>query len=328
MARQNLPQQNGILCPRCAAALPADSLLCQFCGAALGSLPVREIRSTKSGKRENKELNKILLCVTATLAVLVLLVSAAVMYFRSLRSDAMRYLQEGAYAKAISMFDELPGSDLTFRKEMDCAQAGLLMENGDHLGALEAFNELDDGIVPTDIYKEVRQIVYRDAEYAYGMEWIGEAERQFRALKDYEKSEVYLFLIECRRTNMEEQTQYRLEKTYARLLESLDVADAGEIMLSSWPIAELFLEGQWKSHSSYGEPEYFFELIRQNGDSESRYDLPCPGENGYYYINDGVFSVGDTEGGAKDFFHFTIVNRNTVHVYCYADENTYTLYRQ
>ena len=60
----------------------------------------------------------------------------------------------------------------------------------------------------------------------------------------------------------------------------------------------------------------------------TQYNLPNKDVDGYYYISNGIYSIGETESGSVKCFKFAIINEDTMSVYCYKDGSTHKLYRQ
>lgn len=91
-----------------------------------------------------------------------------------------------------------------------------------------------------------------------------------------------------------------------------------------------FLEGYWSTDIYY--TDYYFSFYESDsGGTSCKFNLPSatkPTGTKYYDVNDLIFVWEDANGNilAKVFI-FEIVGHDTIKVYCYKDNRTYTLYR-
>ena len=91
---------------------------------------------------------------------------------------------------------------------------------------------------------------------------------------------------------------------------------------------EEFLAGRWET----ADGKKYFSL---NSSDSNRiyYNLPIPNKNGVsHYDTDGLLLIFESSSGNKvcDVFKFELNDSdpNVIKIYCYEDNNTYTLYRQ
>ena len=92
--------------------------------------------------------------------------------------------------------------------------------------------------------------------------------------------------------------------------------------MHSMSIAGPFLEGEWKGDSHY------FKVVSAEDSYTFYWNLPQT-KYGYgnTYIFDGVISLGDRQLSADAQFKISVVEMNTITIYCYANSTEYTLYR-
>ena len=104
------------------------------------------------------------------------------------------------------------------------------------------------------------------------------------------------------------------------LLELVGFENANELILKQQNTAEEFLKGNWK-----GDGKYF----RIDDEGDSRYDLPFEDWGYYYFFKDGWYTLENkAKSETRKTAQFTIINKNTIQVYCLKNSKTYTLYRQ
>ena len=112
--------------------------------------------------------------------------------------------------------------------------------------------------------------------------------------------------------------------TLIRLLNS-DFENVDEIILENSSLLEKFLTGRWED-GDRSDP-YYFEIYDDDG-LHCRYNLPHKSATGYYHFADGIYKVGETESSAIKYYRFTIIDEDTISVYCFKDGSTHKLYRQ
>lgn len=143
---------------------------------------------------------------------------------------------------------------------------------------------------------------------------IGEARQYFAALDDFKRTKDYLLLIDGYFNSH--------NVTLEELWELRDLEVAMYVILSQDMLQE-FLEGTWYTK----DYAYYFTMDAEGSIS---YSLPWIDYGDYYKIENGIFMLYPerNEQSTRNLFKFTIVDWNTVKVYCYKGGKTYTLYRR
>ena len=183
---------------------------------------------------------------------------------------------------------------------------------------------MDNIPIPVSITDNLKSKIYSSGQAAYQAGNMTEAKKNFDAISNYRRSDDYLILISCsENSNLDSSSAF---VNYVRLLKLLGFENADEIMLKNMSTAELFLNGRWEDGNK--NPHYFELQYESDGGWYSQYNLPHKDAEGDYYISNGIYSVGETELSAAKYFKFSIINRDTISVYCYKDGSTHKLYRQ
>ena len=200
-----------------------------------------------------------------------------------------------------------------------------MLEKGDYWGAYNAAKKLDKSSVTNSFLDEIQKELYAHAQREYRNDHDAAAKKYFEALDGYQRSEDYLALI---RSSEESFSNYLNDYYYEDLFELLEdnFEDADKIMQENDYLLEIFLTGSWED-GSYNDPYYFY--LYDHGDSmTSEYNLPFKEVDGYFFIVDGIFRVGESESSSTKVYRFTIIDADTISVYCYKDGSTHKLYRQ
>ena len=189
--------------------------------------------------------------------------------------------------------------------------------------------EIETYLAGTEYYKEAIQqlkaIVYKKAINQYNDGQLLKAETNFTALGSYKDAKKYLILVNAKyfgKGLFAESWNELSDLAYKDLLDILSFADAKDVMIHCFP--EHFLKGTWKTSSG----KYYFKLKKKNENLQASYSLPYKDlSNAYFSFDDGVYVLSN-KSKSKDVFKFTIIDKNTVKVYCYKNGKTYTMYRQ
>lgn len=282
---------------------------CKHCGTLID---ITTKKCTRCGRKYSKAK---LAPLYTLLALLVLFLSyIGVNYF-----CAIHAMNNQQFIKSKQYFDNLFVSKTVFCSQYDYVEAGVLMETGDYRKALYAFNKVNNIPVPKSITDSIRDAVYSDGQSAYDAGDLYEAKLNFNALSGYKRSDDYIVLITC--ANSSYPNFY-----YEKLVKLLGFENTDEIILKNQGTAELFLEGRWEEGTKNSS---YFEMYEDDeGDLHSRHNLPHKNSSGYYYISNGIYSVGETEANSAKYYKFSIIDEDTISVYCYKDGSTHKLYRQ
>lgn len=287
---------------------------CKLCGHAVDGVTKK---CTGCGKQYFKAKLKPLYVV---LAIFILLSGyVGVNYF-----CAVSAMNDQKFIESQQYFDNLFVSKTIFSAKYAYVEAGVLMEEGKYIASLNAFSKLDNIPIPVSITDNLKSKIYSSGQAAYQAGNMTEAKKNFDAISNYRRSDDYLILISCsENSNLDSSSAF---VNYVRLLKLLGFENADEIMLKNMSTAELFLNGRWEDGNK--NPHYFELQYESDGGWYSQYNLPHKDAEGDYYISNGIYSVGETELSAAKYFKFSIINRDTISVYCYKDGSTHKLYRQ
>lgn len=234
--------------------------------------------------------------------------------------SALSAMNNQEFIKSKQFFDNLLVSDQLFPDKYAYVEAGVLLERGEYVEAYNAFKKITEVPVPITIMESLKAEIYSTGQSKYREGKRTEARLLFSEILDYKRSEDYLLLIRCHSS-----TALRMEfnSNYDKLIDLLGFEDTNEIIMKHEITAKRFLKGRWENDTHY------FELKEKaEGGYHAWYNLPSKDVEGHFYISDGVYSVGQTELEAQKYYQFTIIDTDTISVYCYKDGNTHRLYRQ
>ena len=292
---------------------------CKHCGHAIDSYTKK---CTGCGKQYFKA--KFRWGYVALLIVLLFTGYVGVNY-----SNAISAMNNQKFIEAQQYFDNLLVSETVFADKYEYVEAGVLMEEGKYVEALVAFNKVDDVPVPSSLIDSLKAKIYSAGQAAYKAEKLTDAKKYFNALTGYKRSADYLTLILCSEDSFS--NWLGGEDNYKELIKLLDFENADEIMLKYESTALEFLKGRWEDGSK-NDPYYFEMEKTSSGDFSdswsSGYNLPYKDVDGYFYFSNGIYSVGETESSAVKIYRISIINEDTISVYCYKDGSTHKLYRQ
>ena len=355
-----------MICPKCKNVLPEDSRFCQYCGATLTPVELRADQPEKQEKPKKKV--KIWAIVLAAVLILALgfggvyygnyrsainLAEAgdysgaqAKLMFPAVTNwhdpqladylNAGIQYEQGQYYQAKKTFEIL--SETGYRnsaemQEMTAYEEALYkLEKEDVAGIKTIMQMAEEGYEPAiNNLTRLKADVYGQAIRAYRAGNLNRAKDLFNAITPLSRSKDYLTLID--------------RKNYKDVFNLIGFEDANEIIVDLFTVS--FFEGKWKTRDGV----YSFSMSSEGRNS---YNLPHEyNTNPYYTVEDGVYFTfgGSAEGQTPtfnseeeefryrldqligrynriDLFKFSIINKNTIEVYCYKDGNTYTLYRQ
>ena len=145
------------------------------------------------------------------------------------------------------------------------------------------------------------------------------AQADFKLIDPYESSRDYLDLISVKLSYSNS------KQMFERLLPHIGFEDANSLLLRNQVFAKYFLAGSWNT-----DRRQTMLIIEESGDMTDNMPRIISG-NGYYYIQDGQvlsYKKADDRQSAKPDKLITVIDYNTIQVYCYKDGSTYTLYRE
>lgn len=178
--------------------------------------------------------------------------------------------------------------------------------------APENFDENDISVIKDYVYQK-GQLWYHEKSYDNSLEC-------FETLGDYKDSDKYITIINM----LDFFNSDKAEKKVAYLKTIFDFEDVSEILLSNQELASEFLKGKWRTKD--GKYDLY---MHSDGSVEDGLPALNGYENCYYYIENGEYRVYfDVYDNYKVAHKFEAVSPDSIKVHCYADNNTYILYRQ
>lgn len=253
------------------------------------------------------------------------------LYFinESMYQHGLAYLSTGDYSNSIKVFSSLANIGYKNSKEKGI-DGYLLLINDLYQGgpdnqhnlvmALNAYHELEifSNKNVDDVKEKIYSSIYSLAEKKYKEKQFPVAKSLFERIGDYKDSSKYINLCE-----LSWQYGKDIEEYYLSALQNIHFADTKKVLVRSIWVAERFLTGTWKSLNG----EYYFKMVDDTEHSVS-FNLPAfSSTKPSYIIGEGVFSLFSGLGSTR-YFKFTIVDADTINVYCFQNKKTYTLYRQ
>lgn len=187
---------------------------------------------------------------------------------------------------------------------------------------LRAYNHLkksdyDDMSNISDVRNELKELLYTEAIIYYMDGQLDLAEKRF--LEGYKDSDKYRLLITAQTGSHSD------EDLVKDLIDMFYFANTSEVLLSTGSLATGFLRGTWKGDG------YYFTI---DDDYSCSHNFPrvATGES-TYYIEDGIYTIKIDAKNWRDItfhdqFHITAIAPNCIEVFCYKNNQTYTLYKQ
>jgi len=173
-----------------------------------------------------------------------------------------------------------------------------------------------------DMLQDAAEVVYENAQEAYRSENYIRAKELFTLIDPYMRSSDYLMLYQALIGDLGSDPS----KITEEVVDLFDFENAPSVLVSNTDIACEFLLGTWKSSGG----SYYFKTIESDEEGytyECSYNLPWL-EGDRCIIKDGVYYVETKSGEEKEWFRFTVITPNSMDVYCYKNNKTYTLYRK
>lgn len=286
---------------------------CSHCGSVIDG---KTKQCTGCGRQYSKVKFKLLYVILAVFLLLGGYVGTN--YFL-----AVSAMNDKNFIESKQYFDNLFISETIFPYKYEYVQAGILMEEGKYIEALRAFEKVGGFAVPAGTIESLKSEIYAAGQTAYRSGEMTEAKKNFGAIVDYKRSEDYLLLINCNGNSYYNIT--KAEDNFDKLVELIGFENAGEIILKNESSATLFLKGYWEDGDAY---PHYFQIYEDDDGMHASYSLPREFAYGYFFISEGIYSVGETESSALKLFKFTIIDEDTILAYCYKDHSIHEMYRQ
>ena len=134
-------------------------------------------------------------------------------------------------------------------------------------------------------------------------------------LGDYEDADWYGYLAALHKYD------YCTEEDIGYLKPYLGYDDVKDIILQSSDTAWYFLLGKWTCN--YG----FLQFSERKDSDHLLYNLPAPNFGNSWKLKNGVMSFyyEKDPSETKQAYRFTIIDADTIEVYCFQNNKTYTL---
>jgi len=245
------------------------------------------------------------------------------------------FLSQGDFRKAESLLTEihLPGSyNLTeIKVEISTQKIDSLVSNQSYREALSELQDLEkiNKVVATNLMSKYSSEFYSYAVTLYRNGSISAAEPIFLKLDDYLRTSDYMLLIECTKKSKAgtlywSQYDGREDSVTKSQLEELaviaDFENAGELLLTNSDTTFLFLLGEWSGGPSY------IKFYISDGKWWGLWKI-TGFPHGHWNFRNSEFYVTDSKGVEKKIAHFTVIDQNTIEIYIYSLERTYSLKR-
>lgn len=294
-----------IICRKCGKVFSDETVFCPHCGKKLQ-------------KKKLSTSAKIIFWILGILLALGILfaVVVGIRYNNMVTSynNALAAIEEGNFMIAQKYLQQIDNYEEILPEETAYINAAVLWEQGKNVEALKAFKKIRPE-VPQSIIEDISDEIYRDAKAYYTNGSYVLAKNLFAEIPDYGRSNDFITLIKVRNSGSSGSVYL-----YGKLIDLINFQDAKEIILESEFYLELFLRGTWKAEGS----SYIFEM---NEDSQTNTTLPQKGSGKYYQFEDGIYKLGNDEK-YTDCFKFTIIDKDTIKIYCYKNGKTYTMNKQ
>lgn len=286
-------------CKICGKEIPSESAYCLHCG--------------KKVSRNVKRISAASIVIIIVLVMFILFSCAFLFYCFTNYQNAMNAMFSQNFIAADMQFRKIPYAERFFKNELEYISAGVLMEQGDYVEALNALNDVNYP-VPASIIEIIQEDIYIQSQEFYRKGDYQNSLRGFNSIQDYKKSEDYLLLIRGHNA------PYIVN--YNDLLDLIGFEDAADIISGTDTFFNRFIRGKWKSETG----GRYFEI---DSERKSSYNLPCYNVyGGYYYFSEGTYIEVDSKEKETKQFKFFVIDENTVSVLCYKNNQRIKLIRQ
>lgn len=285
---------------------------CKLCGQAIN-------RSTKRCTGCGKRYAKSRFWPLYAVLTVILLIGV---YTGSNYFCAVSAMNNQKFTQSKWFFDNLFVSETLFPDKYAYAEAGALLEKGKYTEALRAFDKVAG--VPDEIKESLRSEIYTVGQEQYRSGNMSEAEEAFHAVGDYERSRDYLRLIDYHDSNASD--RQKAIDYYQDFFNLMDLEDTAEIILKNDTMFEMFLFGLWEDNSYL---PYYFEMKEDSDGYYSRCNLPEPKRGlDYYRISKGIYYIEDDGTTSEKCYEFSIIDKDTIQIYCFANKTSHIMHRQ
>lgn len=325
-------------CEKCGSELN-DIGLCEKCNgksvtndASLSNIAAynQTIKSKKDRKNKNKLMLKIILIALGSLLILSLFtyiyILPMIYYYQ-----AGSALEEQNYEKAYALYYKLDDYKNSENKINDCIYrwADYILKNGntDEANKFKNYVLLNTLHYPS-IYASIQSKIDANSKFSY---WDNspQAETVYTMLQvlptSYEDTGELLKLFKVvSNGNIKSEKYVRENKSFLETMWSIEfVRD----FLTDDDMIDCFLEGNW---STYGD-EYYLTFYKTDNGTRCKYNLPQvykPAGTKFYDIKDLIYKYTDANNTElAKVYKFTVLDFNTISVFCYKNNRTYKLYR-
>lgn len=286
-------------CKKCGKEIDSESNYCKYCGNRLIG---------------TKRVSYFPKWISASASVLLVFLSVIFSAYCLINyQNGVSAMGDCRFISAQKYFGRIPFYELLFTNDCEYIQAGVLMEQGDYIEALNAFNNVNYP-VPISIIENIQEELYKQSQSYYRKGDYQNSIRGFRSIQDYKNSEDYILLIRGHNS------PYMIN--YNDLLGLIGFEDASDIILNNDGFFRRFMIGDWKA-----EKGNMYFRIDYTG--HSHFNLPfIDVSSEYYELSSGIYFDVHSDGSRTKQFKFSIVDQNTASVLCYKNNEKYTLIRQ
>ena len=237
--------------------------------------------------------------------------------------------EQGDYTSAMAEFEILEASNYLNAADMKNAAAYNDGLSKLRAGSLSGYNTIaslvEENYFPAvEGLDEAKKLVYQQGQKLYRAGEELKAYTYFLKIQPYLRSDDYITLIR--------------HKDYHAVHKLIGFEDANSILIDTFP--NEFLKGTWKTVDGL----YYFSIKESSdGAYTSSYNLPhITRAHSQYEISSGLYCLYDKDVSVYErlmqqaqgmlertiVFRFSIIDADTISIYCYKDGSTYTLYRQ
>lgn len=301
---------------------PEQKRFCKYCGSVIDN-HTKECTGCKK-----KYISAKIVLLRICLPVVIIAIISVAIYGTINYSNAVNAKNNQHFIEAREYYDNLLIPKTLFPNDYAYVTAGVLMERHAYIQALDAFEALESYEVPISIINSLKAEMYTQGQSYYQRLDYSVASNYFEAIGNYQQSCDYLLLLKCHKEYNESLTTQELNQLYSLI----GFEDAANVILTDCNTAVSFLEGNW------GDGDLYFQITKYlDGSYRANHNLPISDEkdtfrfrNGKYLTYpDGEISLEtQIERNSNPHFSFKIIDRNTIYVYCFADQSTHVLYRK